>query len=91
VGRWRGASTGVDRSAQRDQDDHLGDRHGLVPVAESALWLCAPSSVAPRSVARSAARRPAESGAAVRCAGLVGNGCQRDRTARRRRRRILIP
>jgi hypothetical protein len=30
--------------------------------------------------ARSAARCPAESGAAGRCAGPVGNGSQRDRT-----------
>jgi hypothetical protein len=41
--------------------------------------------------ARSAARCPAESGAAGRCAGPVENGCQRDRPTRRRRRRVLIP
>jgi hypothetical protein len=91
-GRWRGASTGVDRRAQLDQVDHVGDRHGLVLVTESALWSCAPSSAAPWRVARSAARCPAESGAEGRCAGPVGNGYHNaTRTARRRRRRALIP
>jgi hypothetical protein len=54
-GRWRGASTGVDRRDQLDQVDHVGDRHGLVLVTESDLWSCVPSSVAHWSVARSAA------------------------------------
>jgi hypothetical protein len=73
MGRWRGASTGADRRAQLDQISHVGDRHGLVVIAESAPWSCAPSSVAP-DWARSAARRPAESGAAGRCAGPAGDG-----------------
>jgi hypothetical protein len=89
-GRWRGASTGVDRRAQLYQADRLGDRHGLVRVVNCSVVLCAPSLAVPRlGAAKPCARRPAESGAAGRCAGPAGNGYQRDRTARRRR--TLIP
>jgi hypothetical protein len=37
-GRWRGASTGVDRRPQLDQTGHVGvgDRHGLASLAEPA-------------------------------------------------------
>jgi hypothetical protein len=45
--RWPVARS-VDRRAQLDQVDHLGDRHGLVLVAKSALWSYVPSSVAQR-------------------------------------------
>ena len=36
-GRWRGASAGVDRRAQLDQFDHIGDRHGLVLLARWSM------------------------------------------------------
>ena len=36
-GRWREASTGVDRRAQLEQVDHVGDRHGLVLDAKCSV------------------------------------------------------
>jgi hypothetical protein len=82
-GRWRGASTGVDRRAQLWQLGHAGDRHGLVLVEEpvSGSDPCAPPAAA-------GARPRAE-----RLAGVPGNPEPRTRDGPtcRRRRRALDP
>jgi hypothetical protein len=64
---------GVDRRAHLDQADHLGDRHGLVALANCSVMLRAPSLAVPRlGAARPCSRRPAESGAAGWCAWPAG-------------------
>jgi hypothetical protein len=52
-------------------------------VVGSAFWTVRAVVDGDPIGARSAARCPAESGAAGRCSGPVGNGCQRHWTARR--------
>jgi hypothetical protein len=90
-GRRRGASPGVDRRAQLAEVDHIHDHHGLVLVAESTLWSCAPSAVAPRVGA--ACRAPGVRPRAERQAGAPSSPWRRPHhpTARRRRRRALDP
>jgi hypothetical protein len=70
--RWREASTGVDRHAQLDQVDYIGDRHGLVLIAKLALEVRAVGGGVPTR-ARSAARCPAGAPAEAGVPGRPGN------------------